>query len=75
MNAKFDKHWGTWFPKDGRVIVYNLEFTSVYQALKFLEPYPVGPAYRAILDCQTGQVSLEPEEGHGTNFVFGPLMD
>jgi len=71
MNATFGKHKGTWDSKTGEVIVYTLHFSSVYHALRFLEPYPAGPEYVVIYNPDTGEVRLETE----TNFVFGPPTD
>jgi hypothetical protein len=39
-----DRHPGILNP-DGTVIVYNVLFYSVRQAIDFLRPYPFGPKY------------------------------
>ena len=44
MNIELDRHRGLMKP-DGTVIVYNVMFHNVIQALRFLRRYPVGPDY------------------------------
>jgi len=72
MNAKFGKHWGKWYPKDGSCVVYGLQFQSVYQALKFLDPYPPGVDYVVVYNPSTEEVRLEAAE---STFEFGPPSD
>ena len=74
LSARFDKHWGHWDSVTGRVIVYTIEFQDVYQALKFLEPYPPGD-YMAVFDRATQQISLVPEVEDETTFEFLPPWD
>jgi hypothetical protein len=44
MKIKLGKHDGVLHP-NGSARAYNIEFVDVAQALRFLDPYPVGPDY------------------------------
>ncbi len=72
MNARFGKHTGILLP-DGRAILYGLEFQNASHALRFLEPYPAGPEYKAVYTPSIDEVILEVE--HEATFEFGPPMD
>jgi len=43
-----DRHLGI-LNSDGTIVVYNVLFHGVIQAINFLRPYPCGPNYKGVM--------------------------
>ena len=62
MKIQFEGHPGTLDMETNRVTFYNLTFSSIIEAAKFLKPIRVGPDYRGWF-YRLHKGLLNPEDG------------